>query len=385
MVTAHIPDRVLIGLEPEFLDPSTEPYYDEKRRCWHVFSHEDVARVATDAGSFSQAFGDLTPGDLNGRVMWNADGPRHSDLRHLVREPFSRRRLRDLQPFIRETTGRLLDRVDKHGDPFEVVTALAAPLPGVVICQIMGLALTADEQFDRWLAEFTAASALHQTPEQLDKTRFFTELLAERKRHPGEGLADELIGAQQDGYQVEGKLLDDLDIAGYLWGLVAAGKQTTCAGIADMLLLLAERGAWDELRSEPGLRDTAIAECLRLCPPSPTIAARVRAETGDAVTFGGHQIPPGEVVTGWLSAASRDPVLFPDPDAFRLDRHPNPHLAFGWGPHRCLGEPLAQLEMRAVLDDVVERGWSPRWERTLPYGRVPGFVNSVSEAWMSRG
>jgi cytochrome P450 len=76
--------------------------------------------------------------------------------------------------------------------------------------------------------------------------------------------------------------------------------------------------------------------------------------------------------------------LFPDPDAFRLDRQPNPHLAFGWGPHRCLGEPLALLEMRAALDAVLERGWSPRWERALPYGRIPGFVNSVREAWMSR-
>jgi cytochrome P450 len=379
MISTHEPDPVLIGLPTDFLDPSAEPRYDAEHGSWQVFSHEHVLQVTSDSSRFSQAYGELTPEDPNVRVMWMADGRRHRDLRNLVRDPFSRRALSLLDTHIRFIVGQLIDDIERHDAPFDVAAELASPLPGQVICQIMGTDLADDERFTRWLTDFVAAMATHQTPEQADKGKFFADLLADRKDHPQGGLVDELIAAQRDGYQVDGQPLDDLDIVGYLWGLIAAGKETTAAGIASMLLLIADCGYWAELRENRELRDGAIAECLRLSLPFPSVSARATED----VTFGTHRVKAGEFVTAWLSAASRDPALFPEPGTFNPRRHPNPHMAFAWGPHRCLGEPLALLEMRAVVDTALDRWPSLHWDRSKPFRRTLGITNTVREAWMS--
>ena len=382
-MTTVIPDERLLGLPDLFLDARTPPFFSEERRSWQVFSYDDVVRLARDTSSFSQDFGNPASREPNDRVMWVADGRRHQDLRGLVREPFGRTALRALAPGVRALVDELMDGVESHDGPFEVVRELAAPLPGLVICQIMGLDLAADEQFKAWLAAFAAGSAsVHETVVQTDKATFFAGLLAERKRCPQGGLVDQLVAAQQAGYQVDGQPLDDRDLIAYLWGLVAAGTHTTHAAITSTLLLLSEWSGWDALRGDPALRDTAIAECLRLCPPFPSIGALAT----QAVTFGDAQVQPGEFVTGWLSAGGRDPGQFPDPHAFDPYRRNSHHLAFAWGPHRCLGEPLALLELRAVVDAVLHRWGSLRWERDMPFTRAPlGMFNNVSEAWMSRG
>jgi hypothetical protein len=379
-MTSVIPDRRLLGDAP--VDADTRPFFDTGRGSWQVFSYDDVARLARDTACFSQAFGNPDSGEPNDGVMWVTDGQRHHDLRHLVREPFSRPALRELAPGIRALVNELMDGAESHGGPFEVVSELAAPLPGQVICQIMGLDLADDELFSAWLAEFaTGSAAVHETVVQAGKAAYLGSLLAERKRCPAGGLVDGLVTAQQNGYQVDGQPLDDKDLVAYLWGLVAAGKHTTHAAISTVLLLLSEWGGWDELRSDPGLRDAAIAECLRLCPPFPSIGA----VTVQPVTFGDAKIQPGEMVTGWLSSAGRDPGQFTDPHEFDPHRRNSHHAAFAFGPHRCLGEPLALLELRTVVDAVLDRWGSLRWERDMPFARAPlTMFNNVSEAWMSR-
>lgn len=382
-MTAVIPDQRLLGLPDPFLDSETRPFYSEEHRSWQVFSYSHVARLARDTSSFSQDFGNLDSGEPNDRVMWVADGRRHQDLRGLVREPFGRTALSALAPGVRALADELMDGVESHDGPFEVVRELAAHLPGRVICQIMGLDLAADERFKAWLAEFAVGSAsVHETVVQTDKAAFFADLLAERKRCPQGGLVDQLVAAQQAGYQVDGQPLDDRDLIAYLWGLVAAGTHTTHAAITSTLLLLSEWGGWDELREDPGLRDAAIAECLRLCPPFPSIGARAT----QAVEFGDAKVQPGDFVMGWLSSAGRDRGKFPDPHKLDPHRRNGHHPAFAWGPHRCLGEPLALLVLREVVDAVVDRWGSLSWERDMPFGRAPlGMFNSVLEAWMSRG
>jgi cytochrome P450 len=381
-MTSVMPDQRLLGPPGLPLDAGTPPYYDPDRRSWQVFSYDDVDRLARDAACFSQGFADPASTEPNDNVMWVTDGPRHHDLRRLVRDPFSRTALAGLAPGIRALTDQLMDDIERHGGPFEVVTELAAPLPGQVICQIMGLDLAANKQFGAWLSEFAAGSAaVHETIVQTDKAAFFADLLAERRRCPAGGLVDELIAAQAAGYQVAGQPLSDLDLIGYLWGLVAAGTHTTHAAIASTLLLLAEWGGWDELRADPGLRDGAIAECLRLAPPFPTIGAVATRP----VTFGGVEIPAGQMVTGSLWSAGRDPARFPDPGL--LDpRRPNTgqHPAFAFGPHRCLGEPLALQELRTVVYAATDRWAWLRWDRELPFGRAPlTMFNNVAVAWMS--
>jgi cytochrome P450 len=375
-------DQRLLGLPGWALDARTPARFDDQRSSWQVFSYRDVRRVTRAGAEFSQAFGDPASAELNYRVMWMADGQRHDDLRHLVREPFSRASLRQLEPGIRELTNQLLDAIEAHGGPFNVVAELAGPLPARVICQILGVDVVADAQFDAWSAEFVQAAAVHQTVVQEDKTRFFADLVEGHRQCPQGGLVDQLVTAQQDGVHVDGAPLDDRDIAAYLWGLAAAGKHTTCAGIASMLLILSEWDGWKELRANPGLRDGAIVECLRLCTPFPQVTARAV----QAVRIAGHEVHPGEFVTPWFSAANRDPDQFPEPDTFDPRRRNSQHVAFAQGPHRCLGAPLALLLMRNVLDAVLHRWGSVHWQRDLPYGRVPGgLINCVSEAWMSRG
>lgn len=369
---------LLLPLPAQFWDPSTVPYYDTERRTWHVFSHSDVSSTLTNTAAWSQRWG--APDEHPSRaVMWAADDPRHGDLKAIVRDPLQPRVLQTLAPIIRRITGELIDGIIAAGTgQFEVAGALARPLSGRVICHIMGVDTTEDAKFARWLDEFTSAPAF-MPPPQPGMWSYFADLLDDRRRNRRPGLVDQLITAQQSGYLVDGERLSERDLIGYLWGLLAAGQDTTAAGIANMLLFLCEYGHLDELRAGPGLRDRAIEETLRWYPPFPAVPAMARAD----IDLAGHHFSAGEFVTAWLTAAGRAPALFPAPGVFNIRRNPNPHLAFGKGIHHCLGAALARLEMRVALDAALDRLPGLRWVQEAPFRRKLGIVHGVEEAWLA--
>jgi cytochrome P450 len=372
----------LPSLPPMYFDPQTPVSFDERIASWQVFSHHDVARVLNDPALFSSDYGtaEEDPQRINPLLvgMWATDGPRHTDLRSAAAEPFRPRILDNLATDIREIVTGLLDRVVTAGNGrVEVVGALAKPMPGQVVCRVLGLDVSHADQMMRWLDEIAEVSVSTNTyPPRPDMVEFFQDLIDDRRKHPQVGLVDDLIAAQAAGYQVDGRTLRDWDLVGYFSMMLAAGSETTTAGVGNAVLLLTEYGHWDELGADPSLIPGAVEETLRWSPPFSGPRRLVLADT----EVGGQQIKAGQWITAWVSAANRDPERFPSPDTFDVRRRPNPELSFGVGTHHCLGAPLARLEIRILLEEAVRRLPGLSRDVGAPISRREWIVNGLTEA-----
>ncbi|MCX5265786.1 cytochrome P450 [Streptomyces sp. NBC_00199] len=282
-------------------------------------------------------------------TMLASDPPQHTRLRALVTKAFTRGAVARLRPFIAQATDTLLDRWPV-GEPFDLVDALAAPLPVLVICELLGV--PEDERADvrRWSAELFAAGE----PDVIDSAShavaaYMTDLIARKRVDPGDCLLDRLIRTRDanDG------LLSEDELVSLAVLLLVAGHESTTDFLADAALaLLRHPAALDRLRSEPHEVPAALDELLRFDSPVSTATFRF---TTQAVTLGGTDLPAGVPVLVALGAANRDPRRFPHPDRLDLDRDAAAHLGFGHGIHRCVGAPLARAEAEIALQAVLTR------------------------------
>ncbi|MGK5629824.1 cytochrome P450, partial [Streptomyces sp. URMC 123] len=379
------PTTPTFSARPDFFwGPDTEVFHDERLDTWHVFSYGDVLRVLTDASAFSAGYGldDRARARAHPSLMglWAAEGARHDDLRAAVAEPFRRKEMERLERSVRSTVTALLDRITAAGTgEVEIVSALARPLPAQVICRLLGLDVSYAERVHAWMDEiyaYSSATQTHSLPPQPDMVDFFTELIGRRRGAERRGLVDDLIAAQEAGHRVAGCPMSDLDLVGYLAMMLSAGVDTTSGSVGNALLFLSEGGHWEELRADPSLIPHAVEEVLRWYPPFPGVRRYVVADT----TIGGRRIAAGQWVTGWLTAANRDPARFEDPDTFDIRRRPNPHLSLGHGRHHCLGAPLARLELRVLLEEAVARLPGLRRAPGRPLDRRAWIVDPLDEA-----
>ncbi|KJS53525.1 cytochrome P450 [Streptomyces rubellomurinus subsp. indigoferus] len=339
-----------------------EPVHlDERTGSWHVFGYPEVARVYADPGLFSSDLGSLMPSqpelELFGRGNFvRMDPPRQQELRRLVGRAFTPRTVADLEPRIAAITDGLLDAVE---DRAELVGALAYPLPIVVIAELLGVPAEDRERFRGWADVMLsgtmradevvvgAETLRSYAPTLREMFDYFTGQVRARRARPGEDLISLLVAAE-----VDGRRLDDGEIASFAIVLLVAGHVTTTAVLGTTVLLLdAHPEAAAVLRADRSAVPTAIEEVLRCRPP---FTRNLRRTTRDA-ELGGRTIPADTAVSVWLAAANRDPAWFPDPLAFDIRRSPNPHLAFGHGIHFCLGAPLARLESRIALNRLFDR------------------------------
>jgi len=380
--------KLALPLAPALLSARTPVHYDQGRQSWQVFSYADVLRVLTSHEEFSQEYLDEThmqPRTAAPAIshpayaaMWGRDGDAHRDLRGLVREPFSTRTLKLLEQQIRAIADALLDGLLSTGTgEVEFMGAFARAFTNRVICNIMGVDMTYDTQFARWVEEFSAAQVINQVPPQLDLVAFFSQLLEERRHIPGQGLVDALIEAEHAGAQIAGKPLSEQDLQGYLFSLLFAGSETTGTSLGNALLAFVEYGCLEELAADHARLPVAIEESLRWNPSFPAVMLWARKD----LSLGGHDVRAGQAVTAWVSAANRDPAKFDDPDSFNSHRQPNPHLSFGWARHLCLGKPLAQLELRVAMEALLERLPLPvELAPDKPVTYRQGIVNALVEA-----
>lgn len=379
---------LLLPFAPELLDPRTPVHFDQARQSWQVYSYADVLRVLTSPEEFSQEY--LAPQDMHPRTaapedphpayaaMWGRDGAAHKDLRGLVREPFSPRALSLLEAEIRAIADDLLDGLlaTSTGE-VEFMGAFGRPFPNRVICRILGVDLSHETQFAHWVEEVAAAQLLNQVPPQRDMVAFFSQLLAQRRGQPGQGLVDALLEAEHSGAQIAGNPLSEQDLHGYLFSLLFAGSETTGTSLGNALLTFAEYGCLEGLAADLSALSVAIEEALRWNPSFPAVMLWASKN----LCLGEHEVKAGQAVTAWLSAANRDPAKFKAPDRFDFRRQPNPHLSFGWARHLCLGKPLAQLELRVGLEALLERLPLPILrdpDKPLRYRQ--GIVNALVEA-----
>jgi cytochrome P450 len=281
------------------------------------------------------------------------DPPAHTRLRRLVNQVFAPRRIREMEPRIREIADSLLSKAERTGN-FEVMKDLAEPLSTMVIAEVLGIPSADYQMFKSWS---DALLQLSNVPPGSPPPAGFTDALAaerayfktryeELRRRPGSDLMSMLIQAQESD-----KLTFD-EVAGFFNLLLLAGNETTTNLIGNGLYALMRHPEQLELlRREPGLMPSAIAEMLRYdCPVQATGRNMIRE-----YDLAGTQLRPGMTVVVLNGAANRDPAAFPDADRFDITRDPNDHVAFGEGIHFCLGAALARLEGTIAIGAALSR------------------------------
>ncbi|MEI7913721.1 MAG: cytochrome P450 [Mycobacteriaceae bacterium] len=309
-----------------------------------------TAQRAIAAGAEPRPFG--TPGFLF------LDPPDHTRLRRLVSKAFSPKVVKSLEPEIAGLVDGLLDRVDPDRG-LEVIGDLARPLPVAVICRLLGVPVEDEPQFSRssellaqgldpFIAFTGEAPGFEERLEAgLWLRGYLRELLNQRRAHPADDLMSGLIQVEESGDQ-----LTEDEIVATCNLLLIAGHETTVNLIANAVLaMLRHPQHWAALSQDPGRAAAIVEETLRFDPPV-QLVGRV---AGDDMVIGDTPIPKGDTMMLLLAAAHRDPALTDRPDEFDPDRESIRHLAFGLGPHFCLGAPLARLEATVALSALTQR------------------------------
>jgi cytochrome P450 len=337
-----------------------------------VTRHADVRMVMADP-RFSR---DLTypgaPRMLPGEdisddpdMMVNMDPPRHTRLRHLVSGAFTPRRVESWRPRVTEVTETLLDDLVSHEPPTDFVTAFAWPLPVRIICDLLGVPHEDRERFHSWSDAFLSTTALSPEARRTaygEFTAYVAHLIDGRRRHPGAALIDDLINARD-----EGGALTESELVRMTLGLIVGGHETTVSFLTKgVLLLLQHPRQFELLAADPEYVPGAVEEILRYDVPNDGALLRVAT---DDVPLGSERVQKGEAVLPLLSAANRDGGVFADPDRFDITRSGNAHVAFGHGPHFCLGAHLARLELQVALGALVRR--LPRLRLAVPAENLP--------------
>lgn len=344
---------------------------------WCLTRHADVTWAAKAPELFSSCTGgqregggtlieDLPLGLAAGVLMNMQDDPRHRELRKLVSPALSFRQLRQIESELARRCDALLDQAllssgPSGSEPTEFVTAVAAELPLQAIASLLGV-----PQSDRgFLFEWAEATLdyedhdLGQVSERMQRANeemsaYCADLLADKRRNPGGDITTQFVTGDLPASACPGGHPTDLEQTLFFHLLVAAGSETTRNSITAGVLAAAEDPSWwGRLRADRSLLPGAVEEILRWA--SSTIYNR-RTATQD-LELHGQTIRAGDKVVLWWQAANFDPAVFSNPLEFDVHRHPNPHLAFGAGNHFCLGANLARLEMRLVLNGMLDR-WS---------------------------
>ncbi|RVU16054.1 cytochrome P450 [Streptomyces antnestii] len=330
--------------------------------AWLVTRHEDIRAVlddtrfsraasyAPDAPKFSGLF-QAPPG-----MIISLDPPDHTRLRVLAEQAFSPARIAGMRPRVRELAGRLLDALEKEpaDGPVDLVEGFAAPLAMGVICELLGVPEKDRDQFLTWVRQFADVSG----PEELavegreNLGAYIAGLVAGKQAQPADDVLSDLITAR-DGEDRLG--FEELVGLGYT--LLGGGFDSAAGQISNFVLTLLDRhlDVWARLGEHPEDVPAALEELLRTVNLTGNDTSGLPRIATEDVTIGGTTIPAGDAVFLSFASANRDSAVFADPEAVDFGRADNPHLAFGYGIHHCLGAPLARVELAVALEELTRR------------------------------
>jgi cytochrome P450 len=293
--------------------------------------------------------------DLPTADLLTMDPPDHTRLRRLVSGAFSPKRVAALEPWIRETTERLLAPVD-GAEGFDVVETLAFPLPIAVICHLLGVPVDDQASFRTWSHDVAATLEPSRLGDrereartsELALTAYLRDLVERRRAEPDGSILSALVAAEEEGDRLTA---DELVAMALL--LLVAGFETTVNLIGNgTVALLGEPDQWRRIGDDPSLVPNAVEELLRYDSP---VQMTSRIATED-VELGGAVVRKGEPVVVSLGGANRDPDVFEEPHRLRTERaEASRHLSFSSGIHHCLGASLARLEARVAFEELTRR------------------------------
>jgi cholest-4-en-3-one 26-monooxygenase len=334
---------------------------------WAITKHQDIVRISRRPEDNLNAprlavFPGFAPPEEDERIARHLlvmDNPDHSAYRKLAAPHFTPRAIRRLEPAIERIAKETLDGLARDGESAEMdfVTEVSAPVPLAVLADMLGVPREDWKLMFRWTnaivgaedPEYRAADGAEQSTEAARKALFeyFWKMVEERRARPRDDIVSVLANAKLRGGEVP-----VFELLSYYFLLVIAGNETTRNAMSGGLVALIENpDQLEKLRGQPKLVGSAVEEILRWTTP---VIQFCRTATRD-FELRGQKIRAGESMCLFYPSANRDEEVFDDPFSFRVDRHPNRHLAFGIGEHFCLGANLARLELRILFRQLSER------------------------------
>ena len=326
-------------------------YWDAVNELWGISRHRDIVAIEKDPATWSNA-GGYRPNIPADPSMIGVDDPLHAERRRLVARRFTPRAVTGHEQMVRETVTALIDAVADRGDA-EVVAELAAPLPAKMIGRLLGFP---DDDWPKLVHWSTSTILLgggprYATDEGIMSAADFgmaaIDVANERRGCP----MDDLMSVWTQA-EVDGRSLGDDDLASDALLLLDGGAETTRTVITNGFdTLIAHPEQRELLRREPERVSTAVEELIRWTTP---VLNMCRVATRDT-EVAGTPIKAGQQVVLMYGSANRDESVFDEPQRFDVTRDPNPHIAFGFGTHFCLGASLARLELRIMFEELTRR------------------------------
>lgn len=321
---------------------------------WQVARYADVQAILRDHETYSSEVSIRPPEERGAPSMLFSDPPVHHRLRRLVSVAFKPSQIAKQEQQIRQRCGDLLDAMPKDTE-LDLVQALAAPLPVMVIAEMLGVEDGDMATFKAWSDEIFSniGEILFGTPSPESEraaeemNAYFLQRINDIRRAPKDHLLGQLVETETE----DGKL-DDEELLSFCRLLLIAGNETTTGLItASARIFHEEPQTLGQLKEQPELAGSFVEEALRFYSP---FSATVRRTSKD-VEIAGQRIGAGELVVPLIASANRDERVFEAADTFRIDRNPNQHLGLGFGIHVCLGAHLARLEGKIVVEQMAQR------------------------------
>jgi len=318
---------------------------------WGIFRYDNIVKAARDTATFANGARPRYPHMR--RIPLETDPPEHTSYRRLVLPFFSAERMNRLEPAVRSIAAELIEPLIGRGR-VDIAQSLTYPLPVRAVCAWLNLP---DEDWDKILywSEELFASSWGKDPERSKAAEtalaeYCRQKVDERRRSPhppGTDVIADLLAAR-----IDGKPLEEILIIGALHLMLTAGHDSTTSSIGIIIKYLADHPDVENLlRSRPELIPNAAEEILRLETPVQMSRRTVTRDT----EFGGQMLTKGDRVFLVWGSGNRDESVFGQPDKFDPARSPNLHLTFGFGVHKCVGAPLARLEIRVAIGELLQR------------------------------
>ncbi|WP_244423388.1 cytochrome P450 [Bradyrhizobium sp. ORS 375] len=359
------------------------------RPFWAVTRYADIVSMETRNGLFAAGPRTYLASETSEAVLQRVTGkpqlvrsltemdpPDHGLYRGILQNAFAPPALREMEAWLARWAAEIIDRVAARGGVCDFARDVAVPFTFRIIGRMLGTPEADDARLARLAQAFVGAEdpqrRLAEAPgdtmrmAMLALRDYFEAVAADRRAQPRDDLATLIVHAEPHG-----RTMPHYELISYFILLVTAGHDTTALALAGGLeALLAEPDQFARLRAEPDLLDSAIEEMLRWTTPVRHFMRTALCDT----EVGGQLIREGEALALFFHSANRDEAVFRDAGVFQIDRAPNPHIAFGRGPHICMGLQLARMQMRAMFAELLRR--TERIERA-------GRVRRVQSQFMS--
>ena len=333
-------------------------WWDEKNNTWLVTRYEDVRYISRTPKLFCNRHGVLLNSDPPLSLI-SLDDPEHAKKRGILSRGFTPRVVEHQHALIEQFMADSIDDVIEKGE-CDFVEDIAVPLPMRIIAHMVGFGDADLDDFRRWTDQMFEANGVVDEETMVRATTAFTEFsqviiqaLNDRRASPREDMLSALVAAESEGVlHASDESLEDDELVMFCVLLITAGNETTRNSISrGMELLMENPDVQARLAADPSRLPIAIEEILRW---TSVIRFFRRTATQD-VEMHGKKIREGDQVLIIYPSANRDEAAFDDPDTFNIDRDPNDHMSFGFGPHFCMGANLARLEMKVAFEQILDR------------------------------